>query len=46
MIKLALIDNVIPYYIGNKSNHKTAHKTFLASICDPSEYKGEKSFVP
>lgn len=44
MIKLALIDNGIPYYMRNKSNHKIVHKTFLASICNPSEYKGEKPF--
>lgn len=44
MIKLALIDNGIPHYMGNKSNHKIVHKTFLAPICDPSEHKGEKLF--
>lgn len=44
MIKLALIDNGIPDYMRNKSNHKIVHRSFLASKCDSSEYKDEKSF--
>lgn len=44
MIKLALIDNGIPYYMRNKSNHKIVHKNFGAPICHASKYEGEKSF--
>ena len=44
MIKLALIDNGIPYHMRNNRNQRIVHKSFLASKCDPSEYKDDKSF--
>ena len=44
MIKLALIDNGIPSHMRNNRNQRIVHKSFLASKCDPSEYKDDKSF--
>lgn len=41
MIKLALIDNGIPYHMRNNRNQRIVHKSFLASKCDPSEYKDD-----
>ena len=38
MIKLALIDNGIPYHMRNNRILRFVHISFLASYCDPSEY--------
>ena len=36
--------NGIPYHMRNNRNQRIVHKSFLASKCDPSEYKDDKSF--
>lgn len=38
MIKLALIDNGIPYHMRNNRNQRIVHKSFLASKSDIDMY--------
>ena len=43
MIKLALIDNGIPYHMRNNRNQRIVHKSFLAFVnAIQVEYKDDK----